>query len=153
MQPDNKYKADSNSSGTILQGIVEAGFSTPTDGFSDGENISLDQWIISDKDKSFMLKVRSDSMADAGIQIGDYLVVERTSMANTGSIVLVVIDGKWTMGYLRNDSNGHFIERANRIGERDFPIIDSTSHLKHITVFTINKAIKRKAITMYRIVA
>jgi DNA polymerase V len=114
LQPDDKYKADSNSSETILQGIVEAGFSTPTDGFSDGENISLDQWIISDKDKSFMLKVRSDSMADAGIQIGDYLVVERTSMANTGSIVLVVMDGKWTMGYLRNDSNGHFIERANR---------------------------------------
>lgn len=114
MQLDNKHKANINSSGTILQGIVEAGFSTPTDGFSDGENMSLDDWIISDKDKSFMLKVRSDSMADAGIQIGDYLIVERTSMTNTGSIVLVVIDGKWTMGYLRNDSSGHFIERANR---------------------------------------
>jgi SOS-response transcriptional repressor LexA len=110
---NNPNDQDMNSSKTVLQGIVEAGFSTPTDGLSDGENLSIDEWIINDKDKSYMLRVRSDSMADAGIQIDDYLVVERTSIANTGSIVLVVVDGKWTMGYLRNNKDGYFIERAN----------------------------------------
>ncbi len=114
LQLDNKRNTDGNISGTTLQGIVEAGFSTPTEGFSDAENLSLDDWIIKDRDKSFMLKVRSDSMADAGIQVEDYLIVERTSTASTGSIVLVAIDGKWTMGYLRNGNNGYFIERANR---------------------------------------
>ena len=119
-----------NENGIENKGIVEAGFSTPTESVSDGENISLDDWIINDKDKSFMLKVRSDSMIDDGIQINDYLIVERTSVANTGSIVVVVVDGKWTVGYLRNDKSGYFIERANKNYSSDKRLIRPKENLR-----------------------
>lgn len=43
--------------------------------------------------ESFILKVRGDSMVDAGILSGDYVVVERQSSAHTGDIVVAGIPG------------------------------------------------------------
>ena len=42
---------------------------------------------------SFVLQVRGDSMVDAGILSGDYLVVQRQRTANTGEIVVAGIPG------------------------------------------------------------
>jgi len=41
----------------------------------------------------FMLQVRGDSMVDAGILSGDFVVIERQQEARTGEIVLVGIPG------------------------------------------------------------
>ncbi|MDE3008672.1 MAG: transcriptional repressor LexA [Acidobacteriota bacterium] len=43
--------------------------------------------------ESFVLKVRGDSMVDAGILSGDYVVAQRQSTANTGEIVVAGIPG------------------------------------------------------------
>lgn len=43
--------------------------------------------------ESFMLQVRGDSMIDAGILSGDYVVVQRQATANTGEIVVAGIPG------------------------------------------------------------
>jgi repressor LexA len=43
--------------------------------------------------ESFMLQVRGDSMIDAGILPGDYVVVTRQATANTGEIVVAGIPG------------------------------------------------------------
>lgn len=47
---------------------------------------------------SFVLRVRGESMVDAGILPGDYVVVQRQSTANTGEIVVAGIpDGEATV--------------------------------------------------------
>lgn len=43
--------------------------------------------------ESFVLQVRGDSMIEAGILSGDYIVVQRQSTANTGEIVVAGIPG------------------------------------------------------------
>jgi repressor LexA len=114
--PTNKAKiADS---GIKLLGLVEAGFPTPAEE-TDLDHITLDEWLIDNKNASFMLKVKGDSMIDAGIRAGDYVIVERTDKAKTGQIVIAEVDGAWTMKYLKRDARGFYLEPANP----DFKII------------------------------
>ena len=61
-----------------------------------------------------MLKVKGDSMNDAGIMAGDYVIVERKKTASVGDIIIAEIDGAWTMKYLRKDAKGYYLEAANR---------------------------------------
>lgn len=54
----------------------------------------------------FMLKVRGDSMVDAAICDGDFVVVREQQVAENGSIVAALLDGEATVKTLRNDK-GH----------------------------------------------
>ncbi|HEY1037510.1 MAG TPA: S24 family peptidase [Candidatus Paceibacterota bacterium] len=99
-------------SGVRLLGLVEAGFPTPSEE-TDLDTVTLDEWMIRDTDRTFMLRVKGDSMIEAGIHHGDYVIVERTSSAPVGSIVISDIDGSWTMKYLRKDAQGYYLEAAN----------------------------------------
>jgi len=93
-------------------GIVQAGFATPAE-----ENlldsITLDTYMIRNPDQSFMLRVSGDSMKDAGIHPGDLVIVERTTEARVGSIVIAEVDGAWTMKYLRSKDGRQYLEAAN----------------------------------------
>ena len=61
------------------------------------------------KDPSFMLRVRGDSMVDAGIYDGDFVVVRQQPDANNGDVVVAGIgDGEATVKtYSRKD--GHVV--------------------------------------------
>jgi repressor LexA len=104
-----------------LLGLVEAGFPTPSEE-SLHDSISLDDWIIEKKESSFMLKVKGDSMRDAGILDGDMVIVERNTQPKVGQIVIAEIDGSYTMKYLRKDAQGVlFLEPANDSFENIYP--------------------------------
>lgn len=45
------------------------------------------------KGTNFMLTVKGDSMIDAGILDGDYILVEQQNSANNGEIVVAMVDG------------------------------------------------------------
>lgn len=47
-----------------------------------------------------MLKVTGDSMIEAGIMPGDYVLVDRAITAKNGDVVIAQVDGQWTMKYL-----------------------------------------------------
>ena len=95
-----------------LLGLISAGFPTLAEE-SDMETTTLDSWIVRDPDATYMLRVDGDSMMDAGILDGDFVVVERCNTAPIGSIVVAEIDGAWTMKYLRSDEQGLYLEPAN----------------------------------------
>lgn len=96
-----------------MLGYVQAGF--PSLGEETvNDNLLLDDWLLGDRDASYILCVNGDSMIDAGIHEGDYVIVERTLNANVGDIVIAEINDEWTMKYLRKDSRGNFyLEAAN----------------------------------------
>jgi repressor LexA len=60
------------------------------------ENLSLPRQVVGDS-ASFMLTVRGDSMVDAGIFSGDYVVVREQPTANNGDIVVALIDSEATV--------------------------------------------------------
>lgn len=80
-------------------GIVEAGFpSCAEEELLDA--ISLDKWLINNPTSTFMLKVKGDSMIEAGIMPKDYVLVDRSLTPKDKDIVIAEVDGQWTMKYL-----------------------------------------------------
>lgn len=95
-------------------GLVEAGFPTVAEEI-DLDTISLDDYLINDKDSSYLLKVKGESMIDAGICEDDMVLAERAKReARDGDIVIALVDGGWTMKYYRNRLGKVYLEPANK---------------------------------------
>ena len=62
----------------------------------DGSFEIPEEWIISNE-STFILKVTGDSMKNAGIDIGDYIVVNKQNAAENTQIVVATIDGESTL--------------------------------------------------------
>lgn len=54
-------------------------------------------------DEMYILRTRGDSMVEAGIEEGDYVVIKRQSTANVGDIVVALHDNENTLKTLRYD--------------------------------------------------
>jgi repressor LexA len=81
-------------------GTVEAGFPSPAEEEL-VDTLSLDEFLIQNREATFLLKVSGDSMSGAGILPGDMVIVDKGQTAKSGDIVIAQVDGEWTMKYLR----------------------------------------------------
>lgn len=95
-----------------LLGTVEAGFPSPAEEET-SDTMSLDDYLIKNKEATYILKVKGDSMNEAGIMPGDMVLVERGAQAHEGDIVIAEIDGAWTMKYLRRQGTRYYLKPAN----------------------------------------
>jgi len=96
-----------------LLGDVQAGFPSPAEEEL-ADTITLDDYLIKNREATFMLKVSGDSMIDAGIQPGDLALVERTATVKPGDIVIAEVDNEWTMKFYRTRAGKIFLEAANK---------------------------------------
>jgi repressor LexA len=102
-----------------LLGLVEAGLPSEAEE-TVLDTISIDEYLINDKDQTYMLKVKGDSMIDAGINEGDLVMAERVGSNSRsrepkdGDIVIAEVDGGWTMKYLRKNGSAVFLQPANK---------------------------------------
>lgn len=98
--------------GPRVLGLVEAGFPSAAE-----EELldvmDFDEYLTPNKESSYILKVKGDSMIDAGIQEGDMVVVERRQTYKPGQIVIASIDGEYTIKYLRKVRDQYYLEPAN----------------------------------------
>jgi repressor LexA len=112
-------------SGVRLLGLVEAGFPSPAE-----EELldvmSFDEYLTPNKESSYILKVKGDSMIDAGIREGDMVIVERRAQYKPGQIVVASVDGEYTMKYLRKKGAAYYLEPANK----NYPLIHPTESFK-----------------------
>ncbi len=99
-------------SGVRLLGLVEAGFPSPAEEEL-LDTISFDEFLTPNKESTYILKVKGDSMTDAGIREGDMVIVERRQTYKPGQIVVASLDGEYTMKYLRKSGERYFLEPAN----------------------------------------
>lgn len=70
-----------------------------------GEMLMPKRWVSTDK--LFITTVQGDSMIDANIDEGDKIFVEETNVYNDGDIVLVTIDGEYTLKSFCRDEDGN----------------------------------------------
>jgi SOS regulatory protein LexA len=61
------------------------------------ETLSLDSYVTRNRHNTVLVRVKGDSMIDAGILEGDIVVVTRRPDARTGQIVVAIIDGDFTL--------------------------------------------------------
>jgi SOS regulatory protein LexA len=109
--------------GVPLLGLVEAGFpSAAEEELLDVMN--LDEFLVPNKEATYILRVKGDSMIEAGINPGDMVVVERKNSYKPGQIVIASVDNEFTMKYLRKKGERYYLEPANKNYKPIYPTGD-----------------------------
>ena len=72
---------------------IAAGFPSPADDYIE-RSLDLNAFLISHPAATFFVRVAGDSMLDAGIFPGDYLVVDRSLEPVHDAIVIAAIEGE-----------------------------------------------------------
>jgi DNA polymerase V len=75
---------------------ISAGFPSPADDYIE-DRLDLNELLVNNKAATFFLRVKGDSMVNAGIHHGDIIVVDRSVQPAHRSIVVAVVDGELTV--------------------------------------------------------
>lgn len=94
-----------------LIGSVAAGL--PIEAIENVESYVAVPEIIMRNKPSFLLRVRGDSMIDAGILDGDLIAVRKTNTAEIGQIVVARIDDEVTVKRLQRQGKNAVLQPAN----------------------------------------
>ena len=79
---------------------VSAGFPSPAEDYIE-DQLDLNKYLIKHPSATFFVKVKGDSMIDAGIHSGDILIVDRAIDPGNKKVVIAVIDGELTLKRIR----------------------------------------------------
>lgn len=75
---------------------VQAGFPSPAQDHIE-RSLDLNELLHTDKPSVFYLRLEGESMLQAGMHAGDYLVVDRSLKPTHNRIVIAVLDGELTV--------------------------------------------------------
>ena len=96
MNVDRFYSNEYKGSKAFRQQEVPAanatGFGSPADDYME-RGIDLNEQLIQNKAATFFMRVQGRSMINAGIQHGDVVIVDRSITAQSGHIIIAVING------------------------------------------------------------
>ena len=84
-----------------------------------GDALTIDDYLIERPSQTVLVRVKGDSMIDAGILDGDLLVVEKRTSATRGEIVIAIVDNQFTVKRL-DVERGRFILRPEN---KAYPVI------------------------------
>ena len=110
----------------VAEASVQAGM--PNAAVSEGYDFvsSLDEMLVRIPSKTVLVRVKGDSMIEAGIHEGDHLVVEKQPHANVGEIVVAIVDNEFTVKYLEREKGGFVLRPANKA----YPVIRPKGRLE-----------------------
>ncbi len=101
------------------------------------ETMSLEGYLVSHPERSYLLKVSGDSMIGAGIQPGDLVVIEKGKEAKDSDIVVASVDGEFTLKYFKKTGSKVYLSAANK----NYPVIYPQENL---TIFGTVVSVIRK---------
>lgn len=96
----------------MFAGTAHAGFAAPVEE-SRMDIVSLDSYFIKHPDRTFLLNVIGDSMMDAGIFEGDFVLVERGQTYKDGDLVVVSTADGYLIKYICHTEKGSVLRSAN----------------------------------------
>ena len=96
----------------LLTDSISAGFPSPADDHTE-QNIDLNEHLISNPSSTFFLRVKGDSMINAGIKDKDLIIVDKSLTARPGNIIIAMIDGEFTMKRLSIKNNELYLKAEN----------------------------------------
>ena len=76
--------------------------------------LTIDDYLIERPSQTVLVRVKGDSMVDAGILDGDLVVVEKQPSARKGDIVVAIVDGQFTLKRLDVDRGQFFLRAENK---------------------------------------
>jgi len=96
-----------------ILGFIAAG--APIEPFTDpNASFSIPSAFLSGKKRTYVLKVKGESMIDEQIRDGDYVIIEQSEIANNGDIVVALLDnGMATLKRFFKEATRIRLEPAN----------------------------------------
>ncbi len=91
---------------------INAGFPSPAQDYID-KALDMNEHLIKNETATFIVKVASLSMLNAGIEIDDELIVDRSLDAKHNDIVIALIDNDFTVKRLMIDETGKWLKAEN----------------------------------------
>ncbi len=95
-----------------LFGPISAGFAAAAEEQAE-ERMTIDDYLVRKRDATFLLRVKGDSMIDAGIYEGDLVVAERDATPKVNDIVVGILDGEFTLKRLKKDKGKFYLQAEN----------------------------------------
>ncbi len=122
-----------------LAGLITAG--QPIEAVENKEQIAVPADFVKDEAKSYVLKVKGDSMIEEGIYDGDYVIVEQNPSPRNGQVVVALIDNAFA-------TLKKFYREANRIRLQPANSAMKPIYAKNVLVQGIVRAVIRKFSTI-----
>ena len=121
----------------LMNATITAGFPSPADDHLDLP-VDLNEYLVKHPAATFYVRVQGDSMDGAGIHQGDLLIVDRAESYGTGSIVLAVLDGEFTVKKLMKKNESLYLLSSNTAyqpikieAESDFKVWGVVTYIIH----------------------
>ena len=108
----------------LFNDSVSAGFPSPADDYTE-ENIDLNEHLISNPFSTFFLRVKGESMINAGIKDKDLIIVDKSLIAKPGNIVIAMIDGEFTIKRLSIKNDELYLKAENH----NYPDFSFKNHI------------------------
>jgi repressor LexA len=123
--PDHRLKPGRRFFERQMAEHVRAG--NPRPAFDSGhETLSIDEYLVSNPSRTVLIRVKGDSMIDAGIHSGDTVVVEKRTSSNVGDIVVAIIDNEFTLKRLGREKGQLVLRPENKA----YPVIRPEGNLE-----------------------
>jgi repressor LexA len=116
--PDRRLKPGKRFFERPLGESVRAGLPSPA-ADTGHESLTIDGYLVAHPSRTQLVKVKGDSMIDAGIRDGDVVVVEKRTAANVGDIVVAIIEGEFTLKRLDREKGRIVLRPENKA----YPVI------------------------------
>ena len=92
----SSFQAITKYSIPLVLNKIAAGFPSPAEDYID-KTVDMNDLLISNRDATFIVQVESLSMKDVGIEVNDYLIVDRSIRSQHYDIVVAFIDNEFTV--------------------------------------------------------
>ena len=91
---------------------IKAGFPSPADDYIE-KSLDLNEYLIKHPAATFFVKVKGDSMVNAGIFSGDILIVDRALACYENKIVVAVLAGEFTVKRFKRMADRAYLVAEN----------------------------------------
>jgi SOS regulatory protein LexA len=120
----------------LAESPVRAGMASVVDD-APADALTIDDYLIERPSQTVLIRVKGDSMIDAGILEGDLVVVEKSSTAKRGDVVVAIVDNQFTLKRL-DVERGQFVLRPEN---KAYPVIRPEGDLE---IFGVMVGLVRK---------
>jgi DNA polymerase V len=116
---------------------IKAGFPSPADEYLQ-KPLDLNAYLISHPASTYILRVKGDSMINAGIFENDLLIVDRSISPTNGKVVVASIEGSFTVKFFERTSTGVFLIPANEKYQKINVTNDPSFEIWGVVIHTIH---------------
>ena len=97
----------------VFSSSVSAGFPSPAEDYIDAK-LDLNKYLIKHPSATFFLRVKGESMTDAGINEGDILIVDRSVAPSNNKVIIAILNGEFTVKTFEKRGTQVFLVPANK---------------------------------------